>query len=324
MAFQLYKGGVLSKTCGTKLDHGVLVVGYGTEDGKDYWLVKPSGCKRSLDPRVEQSVIGSILDRPSTVVKLSGTAGDLRRDTQQVVSLPVVDGRGRRKIQRWSVHKLIDGDLPALPTHYCRTSTFTAPKRELQTIRATIPGAFLHSTSWTAAKSGPHDYVVQCLGIKLHSSENWCRKTAKDEEYLEGYLKLERPRLRLHSDSVAKAASSLDVLAKHRADHAPVVKWIERDDRPGPLYLKEVHKQANGAPLAFRRGGGRALGWRLPKGEELNGTVTWRVRGVPGYWLDEDMVAALERRQLHEYLHHLARGAEATVARQDGPDGAKW
>lgn len=50
MAFQLYKGGVLSKTCGTKLDHGVLVVGYGTEDGKDYWLVKPSGCK-SLDRR---------------------------------------------------------------------------------------------------------------------------------------------------------------------------------------------------------------------------------------------------------------------------------
>merc|ERR1712060_1683 len=50
MVFQTYKSGVLTsaKCCGSllsdscNLDHAVLAVGYGTEDGQDYWLVKNS------------------------------------------------------------------------------------------------------------------------------------------------------------------------------------------------------------------------------------------------------------------------------------------
>jgi len=41
-AFQSYKSGVLTWGCGTSLDHGVLLVGYGVEDGTKYWKVKNS------------------------------------------------------------------------------------------------------------------------------------------------------------------------------------------------------------------------------------------------------------------------------------------
>ncbi|XP_055946898.1 procathepsin L-like [Argiope bruennichi] len=43
-SFQTYQDGVYdeSECSSEQLDHGVLVVGYGTEDGSDYWLVKNS------------------------------------------------------------------------------------------------------------------------------------------------------------------------------------------------------------------------------------------------------------------------------------------
>ena len=43
MVFQMYKSGILdSDDCGNELDHAVTAVGFGSDDGQDYYIVRNS------------------------------------------------------------------------------------------------------------------------------------------------------------------------------------------------------------------------------------------------------------------------------------------
>ena len=67
--FQMYTGGVITGgTCGTQLDHGVLAVGYGTENGQDYFLIKNSWGASWGDQgyvKVGQDNVCGVLQQPS-------------------------------------------------------------------------------------------------------------------------------------------------------------------------------------------------------------------------------------------------------------------
>jgi C1A family cysteine protease len=88
--FVKFLQGIFTGRCGTALDHGVTAVGYGTETGVDYWIVKNSWGKdwgESGYIRLERN-LGASYGR-------NGTCGI----TKQESSYPIKKGQNPVKLQ---------------------------------------------------------------------------------------------------------------------------------------------------------------------------------------------------------------------------------
>merc|ERR1719353_2125480 len=123
--FQFYKSGVFSGACGTNLDHGVLVVGYGTDSGKDYWKIKNSWGPTWGDQGFIRVIKGGdSLESNSTSRKLlggggggsSGECGLLKQPSYPVISSSVHEEKGnvyRIPMLKRSTEEVIQGRLAA-------------------------------------------------------------------------------------------------------------------------------------------------------------------------------------------------------------------
>ena len=131
----------------------------------------------------------------------------------------------------------------------------------------------------------------------LHSFGMWQKLQAGDtgnrETVLECYAKVaEADKAGLLKRS---GANGIFVAELTRDQAKPIVDWIQPGDVVGPAYLLLAQRQAaaEGRALAFRRGGGAALGLRVEPGKAAGDrTCTWRARHVPRDWVEEDLLGA--------------------------------
>lgn len=97
--FQLYRGGVLSKECGETIDHAVLIVGYGSDKGQNYWLIKNSwgtSWGESGYVRLARGIAGpgecGIKEYPQTYVVVDGSRAKPLNIMPTVIALAVLAG----------------------------------------------------------------------------------------------------------------------------------------------------------------------------------------------------------------------------------------
>ena len=213
------------------------------------------------------------------------------------LQLPSVGPGGKRQVRSWPVVPLGDAGGPALQQKpVLKPSTFKAPDRSLETIRLQIPKVFFDDATWAVACKQPSDFAKRALG-PVHSFGVWQQVQAGARDKREIVLEC---CARVSAESKVAILGRSGCFGVFAADLAsagpkPHAEWIPCGETLGPAYLRLASNKAaeKKSSLAFRRGGGPALGVRLLGAAAPDRVCAWRARHVPRSWTPEEVEAAL-------------------------------
>ena len=252
-----------------------------------------------VDKLVSLARAHGITDKVAVVCRFTpeGKAGTMQ--------LPSVGPGGKRQVRSWPVVPLGDAGGPALQQKLVlKPSTFKVPERSLETIRLQIPKAFLDDATWAVACKQPSDFAKRALG-SVHSFGVWQQVQAGARDKREIVLEC---CARVSSDGKAAILGRSGYSGVFAADLAnagpkPQVEWITCGETVGPAYLRLAGNKAaeKKSSLAFRRGGGAALGVRLLGTDSPARVCAWRARHIPRSWTPDEVVAALQDVGFTEY-----------------------
>ena len=201
---------------------------------------------------------------------------------EEAKTTPLPEASGKhRTVGTWAQVALTAAGMPEGPK-LVRQSTFVAPERTLKLVRLVMPKAFIEASVWTDLCQRPFATAGRFFGVPLFKDGQWIEQTIAGETILVGYVQVEHK----HLDRLLKNGGQHGCFVERLARDQPARQqgvWVAPEEDVGVGYLAKVRKAAGSLPLAFRKGGGASLGYRVPMEQTIAAKATWRVhRHLPG------------------------------------------
>ena len=190
--------------------------------------------------------------------------------------------------------------LPKMPDQKLKSTSVSTEKTPLATFR--ISEELLPKVQWEGIKADPRGHILQVFDDRVvHSTYGWkeaefsTKRQEKPDVLLQGILRTKESFVETVLKKSGQDGLFVDRLTNQQQPR-PNLWWVQRleDEEPRAYYLRAVEEaKAEGATLAFRKGGGEFLGLRLKDNRHKPQLHAWTLHGAPKHWSGQEVLKCL-------------------------------